>query len=518
VSAAFTTSQQSFFTFLIALLRSQNISDIDNAIALNVMVDQNFMAAASDGSLRYWLAGRRPDRSLQAMANAWSVLNGNNASEVFDSTIAMPTSAWPLETLSSTGGAEVWINNNVDPRLTRRPTSLAPPGLSPWSLTSCSLGSTYRQLRARKLLDPLSPAVAPSGLTRAKSKETLLDVRDNWAETLLPYFAASYLDLINQGFANSAQLPTVASFIVPLLDGSWSPKDATQNCEYAARAWTLRHVYVRLLRHLRSAWGLPLPPLMGESIEPEFFPDMATFLSSSLANGLSHPHTLNLLTFGMALEMAATEVWPSIVSGNTCWSQTSMPIDPFASALIAPFPQFVPTTCTANPSLACPPMPSLVLGQMRRLDLSIAGAPIYFPMDGVYDSLYASPTIDEGSFELSHFNVGSCTPFGPVPAASSALSNVQALLGSLGVNTTTSHLTSGLFLSPQVAGSRSLLHMDLSTPVTFQYSAAVGSTELKRDLRRYATAPCFAARKLLILEMDAAVIASFGPPSSSWIY
>lgn len=517
-SGAFLTTPESFFSFLIALLKSQTIGHIDSAIAMNVMVDQNFLAVASDGSMRYWLAGRRPDRTGQAAANAWTVLDGNSAADVWDATSVVPSSTWPSESAGPAAGPEVWINNNVDPRHTRRPTTIAPPWPAPWTMTSCGLHETYRQVRARALLDPNSPGTPPSGLTRSASIAALLDIRDNWAETMLPYFASAYLDLLGQGVASPSHSATVAAFAMPLLDGTWAPRDARAGCEYAARAWVLRHAYLRVLDHLRTRWNIPLPRLAGEHHEPALLPPFPAFSAATIATGLSNPHSLDILTLGVALEFAAVDVWPSVAHGNQCWMLLNPSNDPFSAPQVATFPGFAPPPCAPPAQAPCPAFPLLTLGQIRLLDLSRGSLAVHYPMGGVFDSLFASPTIYEASVSVVQFTPASCSPIPPLPSASPGAGFLASLGSGFGFDTTAPLFTTSRFLSPQIAGSRSILSIDLSTPVRYDYAAAVGPTERLFDVRRYAPAPCFAARTLSVLEMDPAVIASTHTPVSSWTY
>jgi hypothetical protein len=272
------------------------------------------------------------------------------------------------------------------------------------------------------------------------------------------------------------------------------------------------------MAQLRGAWGIALPKLLGERGEPGTFPPLTSFAASSVANGLGDPHALDLLTMGIALEFAAVEVWPAVVFGNPCWIQAHPTVDPFTAPQVTSFPNYVPWTCVPPPTPGCPLAPSLTLGQMRWLDLSRNGVDIYFPMGGVFDSLFASPTLEEGLVDLSHYAGAMCAPLPPMPSISAGVTNLRGLAASFGFDVTAPLSASGRFLSPQVSGSRSILSIDLSTPVRYHYSAAVGPTERLFDVRRYAPAPCFAARAVTLLEMDPAMIAAGGSPVSVWTY
>ena len=503
-SAAFLGADVSFFSFMLAMLRSQNIGDVQSAMVMNVMIEQNLLAIANDGSMAYWLAGRRPDRSAQAGVNPFQILNGHDPSHVYDAQLILPATQWPLELqLGASSTPEVWINNNVSPLLTRQVPTINPTTAAPWSLTTCFTQENYRQRRARSLLDP-GPG-APGGLTRQANELALTDTLDNWADEILPYIALSYVDLLQAGHLDPAKLPAVVAFMMPLLDGTWYPRRADVDCPYAARALALRRTLDAITLHARQTWGLSFPTTIPETAVPSLLPGLNAFASQSVSQGFGIPHAMDRILMAVALECVATEEWPAINIGNPCWFANFPSVDPFTSPQLMTFPGFLLPGCVGT-TPACAGMPANIpLGMIRILPVSPY---THYSLGGATNALFAGPPPSLG-WTLSP---GGCP--GTSPTTASGLVTLQSLLGPGAAP----FLPARQFILPHVLGSRSLMSIDLEGQVSIRYLSATGPSERLFSARKYSTTPCFVARELQDLMMDPVMITATGHLISTWTY
>ena len=419
-----------------AFSESANVTDFQNAAAMNVMPSGALLAIDRAGDMRYYFNGRVPNEATQFSTPQYTISsvngvglvgtprNGNQASTWYQANNTKSFPAIPFEsyTNGSSSTPEIWVINNVKPEEVRitaasaitSATYATTPDLA--RVVVGTPGSHDRQVRARELLELLAPTI-----TRTQVKEVATDVNDNWMTRVLPYVQSAITQLrsytgshtgVNTPTYDGAapsygahfrDLPLAASTNVDtwLNDLSNWDKQALRNSTEAAFATIFR---IRL-RHYMNGGALRAT---GVSVAPAQFisqihsthlglvPPLASFTLTSTSSLAWTGYDNDIAALANAFYDAADMYTACLNNIMTGWTT----LQPWDNAFITP-----PYQLTHDPQ----PMiglqyPKLVLGHLRWtgtypivdtfLDLPpLGGSAAFWPTDGAIDSLFAAGAV-----------------------------------------------------------------------------------------------------------------------------